>query len=103
MHTRAARQWGWVRWLAGRRTLVVRADKEGTPVSLEVWGHHGVDRELQVPVGLHGPVLNDGWFSTGAAWDPTEQRVAYVAEVRGPLPPRRTLCIFYHPILKNQQ
>lgn len=64
---------------------MVRAEKEGTLINLEVWGHHGVQRELQVPAGLHGAVLNDGWFSSGVAWDLTEERIAYVAEVRGPL------------------
>ena len=66
---------------------MVRAEKEGTLINLEVWGHHGVQRELQVPAGLHGAVLNDGWFSSGVAWDLTEERIAYVAEVRGPLAP----------------
>ena len=66
----------------GACTLVVRAEKEGAPVTMEVWGHHGVVRELQIPAGLHGAVLNDGWFSNGVAWDPAERRVAYVAEVR---------------------
>ena len=66
---------------------MVRAEKEGTPINLEVWGLHGVERELQVPAGLHGAVLNDGWFSNGVAWDPKEERLAYVAEVRGPLQP----------------
>ncbi len=66
---------------AGQRTLVVRAEKEGTPVALELWGRHGVERELQVPAKLHGSVFNDGWFASGAAWDAREERIAYVAEV----------------------
>jgi hypothetical protein len=37
----------------------------------------------QVPKALHGPMINDGWFSRGAAWSPDEGRVAYVAEVGG--------------------
>jgi len=27
-------------------------------------------------------MVNDGWFSRGAAWSPDESKVAYVAEVR---------------------
>ena len=48
---------------------------------LEVWENAQLVAELQVPAKLHGSVYNDGWFSTGACWDPSETRVAYVAEV----------------------
>jgi hypothetical protein len=37
-------------------------------------------QELLVPKTLHGPIINDGWFSRGAAWNPTESIVVYVAE-----------------------
>jgi acylaminoacyl-peptidase len=37
-------------------------------------------QELLVPKTLHGPVINDGWFSRGAAWNPTENIIVYVAE-----------------------
>ena len=36
---------------------------------------------VQVPKTLHGSVYNDGWFGSGAAWSPDEDRLAYVAEV----------------------
>jgi acylaminoacyl-peptidase len=39
-------------------------------------------QELQVPKTLHGPVINDGWFSRGAAWNATEDVIVYVAEAR---------------------
>lgn len=64
---------------AGRRMLVTKAD--GSSTLLEVWGSGRLLRELQVPEALHGPVVNDNWFSRGAAWSPDESRVAYVAEV----------------------
>ncbi|EIE20682.1 alpha/beta-hydrolase [Coccomyxa subellipsoidea C-169] len=65
---------------SGKRTLVVRAGKEGTSVVLEIWGSQSLIRELHVPTKVHGSVFNDGWFSAGASWDPQEQRIAYVAE-----------------------
>ena len=68
--------------MAGKHTLVVRAGKEGTSVVLEVWSQRSLLRELHVPSKVHGSVFNDGWFSTGASWDPQEQRIAYVAEAR---------------------
>jgi acylaminoacyl-peptidase len=37
-------------------------------------------QELLVPKSLHGPVSNDGWFARGAAWNPTENIIVYVAE-----------------------
>jgi uncharacterized membrane protein YgcG len=39
-------------------------------------------QELQVPKSLHGPIINDGWFSRGAAWNAAEDIVVYVAEQR---------------------
>jgi hypothetical protein len=35
-----------------------------------------------VPKSLHGPIINDGWFSRGAAWNAAEDIVVYVAEQR---------------------
>ena len=49
---------------------------------LEIWDGTRVVAELQVPAKLHGSVFNDGWFSHGVSWDPSEGRVAYVAEVQ---------------------
>jgi acylaminoacyl-peptidase len=43
-----------------------------------------IECEMQVPKTLHGSVYNDGWFGSGAAWSPDEDRLAYVAEVRVP-------------------
>ena len=68
--------------VAGKRTLVVRAGKEGTSVVLEIWGGQSLIRDLHVPSTLHGSLFNDGWFSAGVAWTSDEQRIAYVAEVR---------------------
>jgi hypothetical protein len=41
-------------------------------------------QELLVPKALHGSVINDGWFSRGAAWSPAEDVVVYVAEAPPP-------------------
>lgn len=35
-----------------------------------------------MPKTLHGPVINDGWFSRGAAWNESEDIVVYTAEQR---------------------
>lgn len=35
-----------------------------------------------MPKAVHGPVINDGWFSRGAAWNADEDIVVYVAEQR---------------------
>lgn len=35
-----------------------------------------------MPKALHGPIINDGWFSRGAAWNAAEDIVVYVAESR---------------------
>lgn len=61
---------------------MVRAGKEATSSVLEIWDGTRVAAELQVPAKLHGSVFNDGWFSHGVSWDPSEGRIAYVAEVR---------------------
>ncbi|KAF8057927.1 Serine/threonine-protein phosphatase PP1 isozyme 1 [Scenedesmus sp. PABB004] len=63
---------------SGKRALVAKAHADG--VLLEFWAHKRLVKELLVPKSLHGPVVNDGWFSRGAAWSPCEGRVAYVAE-----------------------
>lgn len=65
----------------GQMVLVVRAGKDATSTVLELWESSRVIAELQIPAKLHGSVFADGWFSNGAAWDPSESRVAYVAEV----------------------
>ena len=66
---------------AGQKMLVVRAGKEPISTVLEIWEGSRVVAELQVPAKLHGSIFNDGWFSSGAAWVESENRVAYVAEV----------------------
>ena len=61
---------------------MVKAGKDSVSTVFEVWESSRLAAELQVPAKLHGSFYNDGWFSTGAVWDPSETRVAYVAEVR---------------------
>ena len=71
----------WHVLFAGKLSLVTKTSDNG--VLLEVWGQQRLLRELLVPKGLHGPIVNDNWFSRGAAWSPDESKIAYVAEVRG--------------------
>ena len=66
---------------AGKRIFVVRAGTEGSSVMLEVWDSNRALQEFAVPKDLHGSILNEAWFSNGAAWTTDESRVAYVAEV----------------------
>ena len=61
--------------------LVVRAGKDSTSTVIELWESSRIIAELQIPTKLHGSIFADGWFSTGAAWDPSESKIAYVAEV----------------------
>lgn len=45
------------------------------------WTGSRLEAELAVPKGLHGALVNDGYFASGAAWSPDESAVAYTAEV----------------------
>uniref|UniRef100_A0A383VD43 acylaminoacyl-peptidase n=1 Tax=Tetradesmus obliquus TaxID=3088 RepID=A0A383VD43_TETOB len=63
---------------SGRRSLIAKSSSDG--VLLELWAHNRIVKELLVPKSLHGPIINDGWFSRGAAWNPTESIIVYVAE-----------------------
>jgi acylaminoacyl-peptidase len=52
----------------------------GGGVLLELWEGGRMVKELLAPKALHGAIVNDNWFSRGAAWSPDETRVCYVAE-----------------------
>jgi hypothetical protein len=67
---------------AGKRMLVARANGDGATV-LQLWSSSKLLKELTVPKAQHGAVINDGWFSRGAAWSSDESKVVYVAEVGG--------------------
>jgi hypothetical protein len=62
--------------------LVARANSDGSAM-LQLWSSTKLLKELTVPKAQHGPVVNDGWFSRGAAWSSDESSVVYVAEVGG--------------------
>ena len=49
---------------------------------LQLWRGGRLALELAVPKGLHGPLVNDGYFASGATWAADESVVAYTAEVR---------------------
>lgn len=63
---------------SGQKAFIARAHNDG--VLLEFWSHGRMVKELQVPKTLHGPIINDGWFSRGATWNAAEDVVVYVAE-----------------------
>lgn len=66
---------------SGQMQLIVRpGSSSDTSSVLEIWNRSRLTLELHVPEALHGPICNDGWFGTGAAWSPDETLVAYVAE-----------------------
>ena len=48
------------------------AAAEGDSIVLEVWGPEGLLRSAAVPKVLHGALINDGYFASGAAWSPGE-------------------------------
>lgn len=71
--------------LAGSTQLVFKAPPAGdaatTSAVLQRWREGRVVSELQVPKALQGPVVNDGYFASGAVWNRDESAVAYTAEV----------------------
>ena len=48
---------------------------------LQHWRDGRLVSELMVPKAVHGAVVNDGYFASGAAWACGEDRLAYTAEV----------------------
>eukprot|EP00197_Chlamydomonas_leiostraca_P007936 CAMPEP_0202863236 /NCGR_PEP_ID=MMETSP1391-20130828/3945_1 /ASSEMBLY_ACC=CAM_ASM_000867 /TAXON_ID=1034604 /ORGANISM="Chlamydomonas leiostraca, Strain SAG 11-49" /LENGTH=784 /DNA_ID=CAMNT_0049542847 /DNA_START=190 /DNA_END=2544 /DNA_ORIENTATION=- len=66
---------------SGRQQLAFKSGAEGCSMSLCMWNESRLLFELQVPKGLHGALVNDGYFAAGAAWSPGEDAVAYTAEV----------------------
>jgi acylaminoacyl-peptidase len=50
---------------SGRRLLVARAGSGDSAAVLELWDRGRLLRELHVPRALHGPLCNDGFFSSG--------------------------------------
>ena len=78
---------------SGKRTLIIKKPSNNTSSSsrtgtvssgsviIEVWNGISLEKELVVPDSLHGTVLNDGWWATGASWNYDESSVTYVAEV----------------------
>ena len=56
--------------------------QNGPPVTIEIWHGSCKRRETEVPAAVHGPLVADGYCSTGPAWSRDCEYVAYVAEVR---------------------
>lgn len=55
--------------------------RSGSPVTVEIWRGVCKAEELEIATTLHGPLISEGYFSTGPVWSPDESAVAYVAEV----------------------
>ena len=58
------------------------ADAASSSMTLQHWRDGRLVWELTVPKAVHGALVNDGYFSSGAAWASGEDKVAYTAEVR---------------------
>ena len=58
------------------------ADAASSSMTLQHWRDGRLVSELTVPKAVHGALVNDGYFSSGAAWASGEDKVAYTAEVR---------------------
>eukprot|EP00798_Chlamydomonas_sp_ICE-L_P011997 gene11997-15092_t len=65
--------------------LVVKAGGEEASASalMQLWSNtdNRLLSELLIPKGLHGPLINDGYFASGVAWCKDESAVGYTAEV----------------------
>lgn len=59
------------------------ADATSSNLALQLWRERRLVSELLVPKAVHGALVNDGYFASGAAWSASEHLVAYTAEVRG--------------------
>ncbi|GIL78158.1 hypothetical protein Vretimale_7528 [Volvox reticuliferus] len=70
---------------SGRQQLVVlKGPNDSTSALLQIWRGARMIMELAVPKTLHGPLVNDGYFASGAAWTADESAVAYTAETPAP-------------------
>ena len=59
------------------------ADAATSSLVLQLWRERRLVSELLVPKAVHGALVNDGYFASGAAWSTSEDLVAYTAEVCG--------------------
>jgi Acylamino-acid-releasing enzyme, N-terminal domain len=64
---------------SGNSKVVIRS---GEQVVLEVWRGVCKVQEIEVADKLHGPVVSDGYCSTGPVWSWDERHLAYVAQAR---------------------
>ncbi|GLI63346.1 hypothetical protein VaNZ11_006269 [Volvox africanus] len=66
---------------SGRQQLVVlKGPNDSTSALLQIWRGARMIMELAIPKTLHGPLVNDGYFASGAAWTADESAVVYTAE-----------------------
>ncbi|KAF9618650.1 hypothetical protein IFM89_002345 [Coptis chinensis] len=71
---------------SGLKMLVVRNQENGSPTQLEIWSGSHLQKEIPVPISVHGSVFTDGWFE-GISWNSDETLIAYVAEEPSPSKP----------------
>ncbi|KAK1310771.1 hypothetical protein QJS10_CPA08g00238 [Acorus calamus] len=71
---------------SGSKLLVVRKKDNGSPMQLEIWDHSLLEKEIHIPLSVHGALYTDGWFE-GISWNHEETHIAYVAEEPCPLKP----------------
>ncbi|KAG1675395.1 hypothetical protein FOA52_012314 [Chlamydomonas sp. UWO 241] len=68
---------------SGSRQLNVKSpgsSDNSASLVLQLWRDGRMASELLVPKGLHGGLINDGYFASGVAWAGSEDAVAYAAE-----------------------
>ncbi|XP_031487797.1 acylamino-acid-releasing enzyme isoform X1 [Nymphaea colorata] len=71
---------------SGSKLLIVRNGQNGSAVQLEIWSSCHMQKDIHIPVSVHGPLYTDGWFE-GISWSDDEQFIAYVAEAPSSLKP----------------
>ncbi|CAN6441137.1 unnamed protein product [Victoria cruziana] len=64
---------------SGSNLLIVRNVQNGSEVRLEIWSSSHMQKDIHIPISVHGPLYTDGWFE-GISWSRDEQFIAYVAE-----------------------
>ncbi|PNH08402.1 Acylamino-acid-releasing enzyme [Tetrabaena socialis] len=69
---------------SGTQQLVVLKGNDTSGAVLQVWRGARLVAELVVPKTLHGALVNDGYFASGAAWAADESAVVYTAEAPAP-------------------
>ncbi|MEW5307421.1 MAG: hypothetical protein WDW36_009819 [Sanguina aurantia] len=55
---------------SGTQQLVIKPGGEGVSIALQLWSGGRLAWEIHAPKALHGPLVNDGYFSKGGGLEP---------------------------------